>query len=32
MNGVVAFEPAARHLSFTGAAQELRISREAVSR
>lgn len=32
MNSLVAFEAAARHLSFTRAAQELRVSREAVSR
>jgi LysR family glycine cleavage system transcriptional activator len=32
LNSLVAFEASARHLSFTRAGQELRISREAVSR
>ncbi len=32
MNSLVVFEASARHLSFTRAAQELAISREAVSR
>ena len=32
LNGLVAFEAAARHLSFTRAGQELLVSREAVSR
>ncbi len=32
LNSLVAFEAAARHLSFTRAAEELLISREAVSR
>lgn len=32
LNSLVAFEAAARHLSFTRAAEELRVSREAVSR
>lgn len=32
LNSLVAFEASARHLSFTRASQELRISREAVSR
>ena len=32
LNSLVVFEAAARHLSFTCAAEELRISREAVSR
>lgn len=32
VNSLVVFEAAARHLSFTRAGQELRISREAVSR
>ena len=32
MNSLVAFEAAARHLSFTGAGEELLVSREAVSR
>ncbi len=32
LNSLVAFEAAARHLSFTKAGQELRVSREAVSR
>ncbi len=32
MNSLVVFEVAARHLSFTLAAEELTISREAVSR
>ena len=32
MNSLVTFEAAARHLSFTGAGEELLVSREAVSR
>ncbi len=32
MNSLVAFEAAARHLNFTHAAQELGVSREAISR
>lgn len=32
LNALVAFEAAARHLSFTRAGEELRVSREAVSR
>lgn len=32
LNSLVAFEAAARHLSFTLAGEELRVSREAVSR
>ena len=32
LNGLVAFEASARHLSFTRAGQELLVSREAVSR
>ena len=32
LNSLVAFEAAARHLSFTRAGEELLVSREAVSR
>lgn len=32
LNSLVVFEAAARHLSFTAAGEELRVSREAVSR